>query len=461
MDNRTYMYEEEKEIDLVGLLAYVIRQWKKLVIVLVIGAILGVGLCFITKPDPVEVEHEKEKFLANLNQIYRYQQMYDNQVAYRNNSVYLHMDPNNLYSGSLQYYMYAGNDTEYIGQLFNARLNSETVRDEIKQTMGLECGDQYACELFGADFSQYQDSTGNIINITSDNANNTAFKRIIVSCWVTFDDEDMCRSVLDVYENKIKEISEECAQEFEGYVVRPLKSQVTAIRDTNLADKQQEFVSTIDGYRANIEAIKEDLDEAEIAYYEAVYVYPGEMEVPELFSTELGLMSFIKWIIIGMFLGGFCWAGYYMVKYLLSDSLANTDELKKYGIQLIGFLKKEEAGKKDVFCALADSIERASDMPLNDAAYVKASVEMLEQKSVVLCGDETSRKAASAVSEGLALAKTEGFLHSSYQALAQAQGADGVILLLEKNRSKHSEIKRELEVCRLHGIKMLGAIVIG
>ena len=98
---------------------------------------------------------------------------------------------------------------------------------------------------------------------------------------------------------------------------------------------------------------------------------------------------------------------------------------------------------------------------MNDAAYVKASVEMLEQKNVVLCGDETSRKAASVVSEGLALVKAEGFLHSSYQALAQAQGSDGVILLLEKNRSKHSEIKRELEVCRMHGIKMLGAIVIG
>lgn len=455
------MYDDEKEIDLIGLMASLIKQWKKLVIVLVIGAILGVGLCVMQKPDPVEVEHEKEKFLANLNQMYRYQQMYDNQVAYRDNSVYLHMDPNNLYSGSLQYYMYAGNDTEYIGQLFNARLNSEEVRDEIKSALGLECADQYARELFGASFSQYQDSTGNIINLTADNTSNTAFKRIIVSCWVTFDNEDMCRSVLDVYEKAIHEISAECEQEFEGYVARPLKNQVTAIRDTGLVDKQQSFVSTINGYRANIEEIKKDLSEAEIAYYEAVYVYPGEVEVPELFSTELGVMSFIKWIIIGMFLGGVCWAGYYMVKYLISDGLANTGELKRYRLQLIGFLRKKEAAKKDVFCALAERIERASDMPLNDAAYVKASVEMMEQESIVLCGDELSLKAASGISEGMDKAEAMGFLHLSQQALAAAQKADGVILLLEKNRSKHSEIKRELEVCAMHGIKLLGAIVIG
>lgn len=461
MDNRPYMYEEEKEIDLIGLMTSLIKQWKKLVVVLLIGALLGVGLCFMQKPDPLEVEHEKEKFLANLNQMYRYQQMYDNQVHYRDNSVYLHMDPNNLYSGSLQYYMYAGNDTEYIGQLFNARLNSEAVRDEIKSVMGLECGDQYARELFGAGFSQYQDSTGNIINITADNASNTAFKRIIVSCWVTYDDEGMCRSVLDVYRKAIEAISAECEQEFADYVVRPLKDEVTAIRDTGLVDKQQAFVSAINGYRTNIEEIKKGLSEAEIAYYEAVYVYPGEMEVPELFSTELGLMSFIKWIIIGMFLGGVCWAGYYMVKYLISDGLANTGELKKYRIQLVGFLRKEETTKKDVFCALAERIERASDMPLNDAAYIKASVEMMDQKSLVLCGDELSLKAASGISEGLDKAEAMGFLHSSREALAAAQKADGVILLLEKNRSKHSEIKRELEVCAMHGIEVLGAIVIG
>lgn len=461
MENRTYMYEEEKEIDLVGLLTYVIRQWKKLVVVLLIGALLGVGLCFMNKPDPVEVEHEKEHFLANLNQMYRYQQMYDNQVVYRNNSVYLHMDPNNLYNGSLQYYIYAGNDTEYIGQLFNARLNSEAVRDEIKATIGLECGDQYARELFGAGFSQYQDSTGSIINISADNASNTAFKRIIVSCWVTYDDEAVCRSVLDVYTRAIEEISAECAREFEGYVVRPLKNEVTAVRDTGLVDKQQAFVATINGYRENIEEIKKDLTEEEIAYYEAVYVYPGEMEVPELFSTELGVMSFIKWIIIGMFLGGVCWAGYYMVKYLLSDCLANTGELKRYGLQLIGFLRKEETAKKDVFCALADRMERASDMPMNDAAYIRASVEMMEQEHIVLCGDAASLAAAAGVKEGLDKIEAAGFLHCSQAALVAAQKADGVILLLEKNRSKHSEIRRELEVCRMHGIKILGAIVIG
>lgn len=461
MDNRMYTYEEEKEIDLIGLMTSLIKQWKKLVVVLLVGALLGVGLCFISKPDPVEIEHEKEEFLANLNQMYRYQQMYDNQVHYRDNSVYLHMDPNNLYSGSLQYYMYAGNDTEYIGQLFNARLNSEAVRDEVKSVMGLECGDQYARELFGAGFSQYQDSTGNIINITADNSSNTAFRRIIVNCWVSYDDEEICRSVLDVYKKVIEEVSAECEQMFNDYVVRPLKSEVTAVRDTGLVEKQQAFVSTINGYRANIESIKKDLSEEEIEYYEAVYIYPGEMEVPELFSTELGVMSFIKWIIIGMFLGGVCWAGYYMIKYLLSDGLTHTGELKRYCLQLIGFLKKEEKAKKDVFCALAERIERASDMPLNDAAYIKASVEMMEQESIVLCGDEISRMAISAVSSGLDKAKISGFLHCSREALAAAQKADGVILLLEKNRSKHSEIKRELEVCAMHGIKILGAIMIG
>ena len=42
-----YNYQDdEQEINLVGLMIYVCKQWKKLIILLIVGAVLGCGVSF-------------------------------------------------------------------------------------------------------------------------------------------------------------------------------------------------------------------------------------------------------------------------------------------------------------------------------------------------------------------------------------------------------------------------------
>ena len=52
------------------------------------------------------------------------------------------------------------------------------------------------------------------------------------------------------------------------------------------------------------------------------------------------------------------------------------------------------------------------------------------------------------------------FVHQDDKALQVAKDAEGVIIVAEVNGTISREIRRELEVCRIQGIPVLGTVVV-
>ena len=55
-ENYTNMYEDEMEINLIDLMFYLLRQWRTLLVVLIIGAIAGCGI-LVLRPFRLHVQN--------------------------------------------------------------------------------------------------------------------------------------------------------------------------------------------------------------------------------------------------------------------------------------------------------------------------------------------------------------------------------------------------------------------
>ena len=149
---------DEMEIDLIDFLFYLLRRWKSLVAMILLGAVLGSAFYVVktTKSSnaAVEVYQPDADTEANMKLAAQYRKLYDQQMDYNEHSIVMQMDPNQVYEGTLTYYLAAGEQTRLLGQLYTNVINDENVIAELKKAAGLTCDDQYVKELISCSTSQ-------------------------------------------------------------------------------------------------------------------------------------------------------------------------------------------------------------------------------------------------------------------------------------------------------------------
>ena len=177
-ENGYNVYEDEMEIDLVDLMFYLMRQWKTLLLAVLVGALVGGGIYMMKKAsfDQAEASSEEEEdeeesledyvvdpdVKANMELAYQYRQLYLKQLEYNQKSVVMQLDPNAVYTGELRYYMTAGDDTGLISILYQNILGDKNLLTELQEASQLDCSPSYIQELIGCSINTERDSLINI-----------------------------------------------------------------------------------------------------------------------------------------------------------------------------------------------------------------------------------------------------------------------------------------------------------
>ena len=222
------MYEDEMEIDLIDLMFYLMRQWKTLIVAIVIGALVGGGIYVVKKRSydqsamPVqETEEEKEALddyvvdpdvKANMELAYQYRQLYWKQLEYNQKSVIMQLDPNAVYTGELKYYMTAGDDTGLISILYQNILGNKDLLTELQEVSQLDCSPSYIQELIGCSVNTEKDSQININNVVSNTSESAVpvEKNSVITYTVVSINEASCEQMLQIIREKVEELNLEC-----------------------------------------------------------------------------------------------------------------------------------------------------------------------------------------------------------------------------------------------------------
>ena len=433
MNEQTYQIRtDEMEINLVDLFFRLIKKWKSLIAVILIGAVLGAASTFVEFGTEPEI---KDDVLANMSRAAQYRKLYEQQREYNENSPLMQMDANNVFRGELSYIVNAPDEQNTVLMMYQNLIDS-SMEQTVWALSGMDCDSKYARELV-------LDSCYAFTNDKGDSSESS----LQIHFTVQSDDPAACRYMLDAVKLAAQELDRDLTRRFSDYSSLELLDAVSPAAPGEFISTQESNISRLNNAQNNMLNAEKAFSDDELAYYRENFLKPAEEE-------EEG-SGIVKAVVLGVILGCLLWGGWLVVAYLLDKHIKTASEVQSFcNLPLLGRLSNETPAKGAD--AWYSRVKGAPDTP----AYVAALVDSLVQNEAVLCGDDACRNVMEQLAKSCAHVKAIGLTGKSEEALAQAKQTGCAILVLKTNETTRADFRRELEVCSLQKINLLGMVVI-
>lgn len=461
------------EIDLIDMMLALLSHWKSFLLAVGVGILLGCGLYVLQKPteviapevikeyEPTEDEQEAMEMAAE------YRRLYESQLAYKQNSVLMQMDSDHIYEGKLSYYLSAGSNTEYISLLYQNFVNSNEVLGKLKAEAELDCDDKYMKELFtcstvkGEDF--YIDGNTSIFL----ESGNYVIQNVTLNFKIIYDDPSVCTDMLKILSDEVAKLDEECTGIYSNYGLKEICNEVTQSVRPDVLTAQKNCMDTLGVYQTSIAKYEDAFSEDTLAYYEAEYLGKTVNEIEEIeevtAQTGLSIADLLKWIIVGVVLLCVCWTAVWVFQYIYDKRIKISANLQDaFQIAIVGRLDAPCVTKCRFDNWVAHLRKKHAHIS-DDMEYVVYSLLAMGKSKIVLGGNNNSivEQMISALKENHMDVLEVGYIHRNRNVLEKAKESEGMVLVIRLNEDTYDEIQRELSICRIQNIPVLGAIAVG
>ena len=437
---------DEREISLIDLIYYLLRRYRSILLMMVIGALLVTSGAFIkTKYLTSEgdfLKYEQDLLVYNTDQrllsIYE-DNLKEEQSALVDNPL-ITIPSHNLPTASIslcieQSYSEPLNSTNYYDP-------GDSIIDNVELTITKSSNWEQLAQKYEINKKYMKD----LINI------NPSYESNIVTIEAYGKDLDtaseLLNDIVDVVENNMDEI----LNSYRGYYITK-RNNTTYIDNTWVNNIEETIQGNINNYISQINTIKNK------------YKDSGEPETPDYFSIKDG----IKYSVIGAFVGLVIMAGIYCVIYMLNDFIREEDEIHSYfGFSNLGtFAVKDDnpkSNKLDKFLLKKQYGDLDDEFVVNRIAE---NINLLskEDNKILLIGniDDTVlnnlfNQLSTKVNKGKLI--LGGNINKDNQALTKLSNADSIILLEKRNSSKMKDILKEAEIVKNCNKQVIGYIQI-
>lgn len=458
---------DEMEIDLIDFLFYLLRRWKSLAAMILLGAILGSAFYVVktTKSSNAAVEDYQPDAdtEANMKLAAQYRKLYDQQMDYNEHSIVMQMDPNQVYEGTLTYYLAAGEQTERLAQLFADIVNDPDVLAELKEAAGLDCENQYVKELVSSTTSQKEmgensDLTAKVVNNLQVTDSMDSMSNTVITYQVVYLNQETCEKMVEVLQNAVASAAQKYVDTYGEYELEQLQNVVAVTVDEKCLEKQKNSVALTDSYLTKLVKLEGAFDDTEIAYYQEEYlaVEHIDSEQPQEVQNSIVVKDMVKWLVVGVFCFVIIWGAYYFLKYLLDTSIKTLDEVKLMKLPIISYL-----GNDNTRSTFLTRMEKKKNGCYNTIDYTAMSIKMLPEESILFSIDfEPENWLVEELQKKTTKMKLVKSIQFDVETLEQAKNTDGIIFTIRLRKTLRKELQRELEVCKMQNIKVLGVVVL-
>jgi len=449
MDNRENYQMDEETIDLKELLLYILRKWRVLIVAGLIGVALGAGVQMMKPEKTFESLDKGALHLMEIEQYARYQQLCKEQLKKEEDSVYMNMDPQQVYSGQKVYHISAyESDMNRIGKGYSAVALDPQIYHELAEVSGLECTGREIQELVSVGFARYEK---NKTDMPSDETKRSGNLTISVKA----PNSDALSSMMDYLDEQIEETHAYFAANVPEFTYELVSDTLDVGYNAGVLTARSISAEVLSGYIKEMAELEKRLTEDDWLYYNVVYGN-GEKSVQ---PAEKGFAG-LKWgIVVGILFGGLM-VVFYGVKFLLDGHIKNVDELKqRYGLPLMALVSAVKSERKR--CFIDQLLE--TRLEYNTDEYLRTSIDVMKKNRIQICGDMKNAEIAAKLN--LFSEDTDVVICDRFAVDEHAQRAvrdtDGVVLFVQLWKTKHTELLRELETCRRLGQNVIGVVVIG
>lgn len=447
MDTNNYnYYEEEEEISLVDLIAYVFRHLKKMLIVsIVVALVLGGILGYKKTRGNVTIEDD------DLNSYLVSKEVFDEKIKESNenlndyliNSDFFSLTPYNSVQAKALYYV-DGKNTASLINAYIAKLTSSDCLKEIADKYGID-------ERYVSDYVYVYSHNNKYLSV-SDKASvdvvQTNREDNLIDINVYYGDEEIANNILkdlekqllsyndemssSIGDNKLTFVSENVYKGFNNDVVSIQKGKVNFINElvTSITDTQKQLNSLYTSESTNNISFK---------------------------------MTFVKYAVIGFVGVFFVLCVYYALAFIFSDKVYSANEFKdKTKIKVVGNLTFSK--NNDKYINWINKLEKRPT--INDYELIASNIKAYgNTNKVLLSGNLEDSIKEDIVSNLKKLLKNVeiiscGSLLTDSSAVNELDSVDSVILLAKCNKSSYKTIKEEKDKLNDLNVTNVYAIVV-
>lgn len=465
---------EEDTIDLVDLFYYLLKKWRSLLVILLLGILVGGGLMlgktFSSVQKAAYEPGDAERL--QMDEVYQQQLLYEQQLAYNKEAFVMQLDPDENYvSGELRYYIDAGQKTDILGELLDITRSNEymgILHSYIDYTGNeryiddvVECGFLEEAKTFQKEAMPKEDeksgtndapNSNNIVIVQPDNRTQG-----ILTYRVQYMQRQECEKLLEdikIWVDKQNTLYQEL---YGAYIFEKVGEKVQDVGNIDVVTAKSKAISTAVELQAEIDKKLAEFDDRQAQYYNTHYLDLEE-------KTSIDTTGLLKWAAIGAFVACVLWGIWWVVAYLASGTVRQIDVLtQQYKLPLLGRVESASDKQKGLDGKISRWADGRKPAPCTPE-YLSSALELLPAKEIVLCQTSADPESAALVKElkkHSAKPVCSGVLHTDAGTLSAGKRAGGIFLLVTLKKTKLEELKAELRACELHDLQVLGVVVLG
>lgn len=490
---------EEREIDLLDMIADILSHWRGLVVALVIGAVLMGGLSYvksyqniqnIQNAQPIEEETTLdaatvEKQLMQLEETLEESQKaavlttmddereYIWKENYAENSVYMQLDPFNIAQRQLVYQIKATeeNQNQSLGTTYGDVLDNVGMYNWVEEKTGVPAA--YVKELITV-------STTSAISIANDQfAGTVGTDRLKIT--VIQKDEESCKELSDAVKAYVEQQKATLATEVGNHELILLSESAGMTLGMDVMNRQIDYGNQVSNLRSGIASAKAGFTADQAKYYDLLTWEEGmdEAEIVQKDTVEEQTVAVSpsvskKYILLGAVLFAFVYAGILFLVYIFNSKLRVSDELQNlYHIPQIGVVVKDSK-KKFILDKWVDDLRHYGKRKFDaeqsmELAFAAVKIAAVKNKLNTIClmgcnleagaGSVCENLKTALEKEGINVTVLDNVLYNA-ESMEKIEAMTGVVLVEKAGSTLYNEIANELALLKRQDVAVLGGIIV-
>lgn len=486
---------EEREIDLLDLIADILAHWRSGAIAIIVGAVVLGAFGYVksykefqnTQNEQLTVsnandtiregkikrmkESLSDDLLAGVESVIVSENEYELKEIYYKNSLYMQLDPLHIVQKELVYQIQSedNNGGSKFGIIYGNVINNIGLYDWIEQQTGMDAG--YVGELISVDVKSGMTIADGAQVLLSDS---NCVKIVIMQ-----KDEESCEKLVDAVKEYLAMQQEKLSQEVGNHELVLLSETMGTVTNTDVLSCQVSYRDDISSLKESIENKKAEFTEEQKQYYdllaqnESTTIDESQEEVAEPVAVQKPSVS-IKYVVLGAVVFAFVYAMILCVMYIFNGKLRASDELQNlYHIPQMGLIVKNSK-KKLLPDRWVDHLRNhgkrkftpAQSMELAVAAVKIAAVKNgLDHVCLMGCNlaegaDNVCESIKQALEkEDIAVTILDNVLYNA-EAMEKLENEKGVVLVEKAGSTLYNEVAKEIELLTRQDIAVLGGIVV-
>lgn len=343
---------------------------------------------------------------------------------YINESVYMQLDSQQIAVAEVQYGIRTNDNVGFILSALVMYVNEGSFRSQVAE-LEKEVPEECLKEIINCSVN------GNILHIS-----------------VMAPEQKQAKTLLEAVKQSLQEQKPKIESVQGLFSIEELDSTEYVKADATVLNAQNANLNNLKNYKTNLSDLKKKLIDQKLNRKH--YIEDNEPEVPE---QESRVKLILKYMIFGVILGVLIPAAWFALRYIMSNTIKEKEELLAAGIPVLGSFNVKKGYDSELALTVLDIQMLAEKLKCGQVFLNNLTEDEDTRQIMESCTGELEKEKLSIVA-GVDL-------HLDAEKLRQMIKAGGCLLIAKLGKTGYVQVEEQIQLAQKFGISIWGCILVG